>query len=263
MNVLLLSSGEMREVAMKQLYRALSIEGVRVWIDWPIDTNDYRSQMLSLMNEADLVVFLVDQGANLPRALDVEWKAAQQSLTRKLVVRLGGPESRVPDQTFTYVTCLNVSEVVPAVVNFVARSLQLKLFISYSHKDGRAANAITRLARYSLSPVWIDKSGLSAGKPFPPTLEAAIEGASRFLLIWSRDALRSAWVEREWRYALSTNRQIAPVLIDRTPLPTELSDLHAFNTVTDDGLLDWLAISDAARSSLSFRAERWWRRLWH
>ena len=257
MNILLLSSNDLRMPVGKQLEAALWRDGARVWLDWPIHRDHYVDQMLSMMNEADLVVFLLDRHFVESATFPSEWEAATTSTTQKLVVQTDATAPKTDNPSFSFGTCNVSSEIVGIVSQFVAHGFKLSLFVSYAHKDNVHANAFVRLAKHSRSPVWIDRSGLKPGKPFRESLVAAIESTNRFVLLWSANARVSPWVEEEWRHAINNGKVIAPVLLDATPLPKELSSLHAFQTLHDGLLLDWLSIPDKTRQSLLFRISRW------
>ena len=236
-------------------------DGIRVWLDWPISHEHYVDQMLSMMNEADLVVIVLDRKLGAMNRFSEVWTAALRSNTRKFILQLGGTTAPSHNATFTVDTCEGPSNVADAVARFIKHGLRLAIFVSYAHKDRIYANGFVWLAKHSLSPVWIDRSGLKAGRPFPQSLMTAIESTSRFVLLWSSRAAASSWVEREWRYAVASDRLIAPVALDNTPLPLELETLHSFRSLHDDALLDWLSISDRTRQSFGFRAHQWWDRV--
>ena len=58
-------------------------------------------------------------------------------------------------------------------------------------------------------------------------MAGAICGASRVLLVWSRQAAESAEVRREIDTALVCRVSVVPVLLDSTPLPGLVADVQA------------------------------------
>src|SRR6185295_5982471 len=63
---------------------------------------------------------------------------------------------------------------------------------------------------------------LRAGERWQPELERSIQRADVFQLFWSRHAMRSEYVQKEWRYALSLGRAnfVRPVYW-QDPLPAD------------------------------------------
>jgi membrane protein DedA with SNARE-associated domain/actin-like ATPase involved in cell morphogenesis len=97
-----------------------------------------------------------------------------------------------------------------------------KIFASYSHKD---MAIVTELEQYSagigLGDRYLrDLVDLRAGEEWNPALMTMIREANIFQLFWSRNSMVSAFVEEEWRYALSLRRShfVRPVFWEE-PLP--------------------------------------------
>lgn len=72
--------------------------------------------------------------------------------------------------------------------------------------------------------VRVDKRVIRSGDPLGPEIRAAIEAADVFLLVVSKNANSSEWVQRETQYALKIKTQrntqycIIPVLLDDSQL---------------------------------------------
>jgi TIR domain/NB-ARC domain len=101
-------------------------------------------------------------------------------------------------------------------------SAQERIFISYSRADGRAfAEALERRLEEAGIKSWRDLKSME-GDDIRPQVLRAIEKVEHFVLILSRRALASTWVEREWRQARQFGRKVSPILADRTIKRSEL-----------------------------------------
>jgi cell division septation protein DedD len=96
------------------------------------------------------------------------------------------------------------------------------IFPSYSHRDAGIVEEFERYARTLGDRYLRDVHELRAGEVWNDRLKDLIQKADVFQLFWSWNALRSPYVEEEWRYALSLGR---PNFVRPTywqdPLPEE------------------------------------------
>ncbi|MGH7551910.1 MAG: toll/interleukin-1 receptor domain-containing protein, partial [Longimicrobiales bacterium] len=111
-----------------------------------------------------------------------------------------------------------------------------RVFASYSHQD---AGVVRRLREYGQAlgdRYLLDVTDIRSGERWEPRIEELIAQADVFQLFWSWNSIRSEYVQREWRHALSLGRAnfVRPVYWE-DPLPampednlppTELSALH-------------------------------------
>jgi len=97
------------------------------------------------------------------------------------------------------------------------------VFISYSRVNGEVVTIAAKLLRAGGATVFQDVVDVDYGSDWQEALASAIRQCERVLVFWSLAASTSEWVEREWRMALQAGKRIVPMLLDRTPLPTELS----------------------------------------
>jgi hypothetical protein len=81
-----------------------------------------------------------------------------------------------------------------------------KIFASYSHKDVAVVEQFERYGRTLGDTYLRDWVHLRAGEVWSEQLAHMIEEADVFQLFWSTHALRSEFVEQEWRYSLALNR---------------------------------------------------------
>jgi hypothetical protein len=101
------------------------------------------------------------------------------------------------------------------------------LFVSYSHKDDGIVRPLVGLNEDLQRAAWVDYLHTPPGTDWGETHRNAIKKSYRLILLWSKNALESMPVEREWRWALECGTNIVPVLLDNTPLPQELAAIHA------------------------------------
>jgi hypothetical protein len=111
------------------------------------------------------------------------------------------------------------------------------VFVSYSHKDREIVSAAIEIQQDLNYAAFIDFRDTPPGTPWQETHSDAIRHAAVLVLCWSKHAASSEYVAKEWRLALETRVKILPVVMDDTPLPEELSHIHAltgFRPLIDD-----------------------------
>jgi hypothetical protein len=132
-------------------------------------------------------------------------------------------------------------------------------FISYSRKDFQPVSLFAQgLAERSMR-VSIDITELEPGDDWAKKLYTVIEQSNVFYLMWSDNAAKSEWVEKESRYAVALNAahrsknrpRIKPIVLHQPVAepPDHLAHLH-FNSL-------WLAHRTAQQVGL-FRRRGWW-----
>lgn len=96
------------------------------------------------------------------------------------------------------------------------------IFPSYSHKDAVIVEEFERYARTLGDRYLRDVHELRAGEVWNDRLKDLIRQADVFQLFWSWNAMRSRYVEEEWRYALSLGKPnfVRPTYWE-DPLPEE------------------------------------------
>jgi TIR domain len=101
------------------------------------------------------------------------------------------------------------------------------VFLSYAREDLDQARRIEReLAAMEVS-VWRDQEQLRTGQNWPKALGEAIAGSDALLLLWSRSAVESTFVEFEWSTALALKKAVFPCLLENVPLPPSLAAIEA------------------------------------
>jgi hypothetical protein len=103
------------------------------------------------------------------------------------------------------------------------------VFISYARADEQfATELMNRLAKEPDIAPWQDRIRMGPGD-FEEQIKAGIDGADYLVLVMTPGALRSPWVEKEWRYARETGRCIVPITpsFDSATVEDELNALRA------------------------------------
>jgi hypothetical protein len=101
------------------------------------------------------------------------------------------------------------------------------VFLSYSRANLDQARQIEeRLTALGIT-VWCDQEKLQVGNRWPKALGEAIAASKVVLLLWSRSAAESEFVELEWCTALALKKPVLPCLLDDAPLPTSLAAVEA------------------------------------
>jgi len=98
-------------------------------------------------------------------------------------------------------------------------------FISYRRSDRITADGVARFLDAFGLTVFVDRSS-RAGTNWEPELRAALASAKVLVVLWSRSAAQSAWVEQEWRNVPRECR-VVPIKLDGEKLPDELRRLTA------------------------------------
>ena len=126
-----------------------------------------------------------------------------------------------------------------------------RAFASYASQD--RAEVLGRVqgmeAAYKGLNVFVDVIDLRSGQNWERELRQHISTSDVFYLFWCRHAMKSVWVEKEWRLALEAKGYdfIDPVPLEAptfAPAPAELAIMH-FN----DPLLAFIAAAGGGHSS--------------
>lgn len=92
-------------------------------------------------------------------------------------------------------------------------------FISHSSKNhALAAKVAANLTAAGLD-VWLDDTDITLGALLRAELQAAIERCRVLVLLWSKAASRSRWINAEWLTAYHLDTFIVPCTLDDTALP--------------------------------------------
>lgn len=119
----------------------------------------------------------------------------------------------------------------------------MKVFISHSSKDKQFAHWLAiDLANAGHKP-WFDEWEIRAGDSIPTQIGIGIEDCEFVLVLLSKNAVTSHWVEREWQakfwHEVQVNKvMVIPVLIEDCEIPSLLKSkkYSDFRTSYQDGL---------------------------
>jgi hypothetical protein len=92
-------------------------------------------------------------------------------------------------------------------------------FISHSSKNGAAARRLEKLLEAEGLEVWLDDSEIRLGVLLDSELQTSIRRCRTFVLLWSKPAAESRWVNTEWLTAFHQDRFILPCVLDEARLP--------------------------------------------
>ncbi|GIK65469.1 MAG: hypothetical protein BroJett018_32630 [Chloroflexota bacterium] len=101
-----------------------------------------------------------------------------------------------------------------------------QIFISYSRHDQDIVYAVADALRAKGYDVWTDVTGIRGGATWLFEIQKAIVQSQTVLVVWSKAAHESQWVEREVIYALDHQKTIIPILIDDAKLNLALINLQ-------------------------------------
>lgn len=110
---------------------------------------------------------------------------------------------------------------------------QFKVFISHASAAAHEKEFARQIAQIILmggEAAWFDENHLSLGDDINVEIQSGIAQSENFILLWSKDAKASPFVESEWRYALEIHKQIQypkilVVRLDETEVPQELAKI--------------------------------------
>lgn len=110
---------------------------------------------------------------------------------------------------------------------FTKPHLGAKIFLSHSSHDKDFVKGLAvDLSNLGHSP-WLDEWEILGGESIPSKIANGIDDADFVVLVLSKYAVKSTWVEQEWQakyWTDITNRNISiiPILIDECDIPTLL-----------------------------------------
>lgn len=98
----------------------------------------------------------------------------------------------------------------------------IRVFISYSRKDSTCADQLRLDLEKAGCFVWKDTEKIPFGSRWTRAIERGIEQSDVVIIVWSRNAAQSFWVEAEIVYANRYKKPIIPACIDEAPLSLPL-----------------------------------------
>jgi hypothetical protein len=101
----------------------------------------------------------------------------------------------------------------------------MNIFVSYSPADKELVSAIISILCASNSAlVYCDADSMRAGGRWREELGTAIAEANVVLVFWCHHSHTSYEVRKEFALALEQGKDVLPLLLDATPLPSKLAD---------------------------------------
>lgn len=106
-----------------------------------------------------------------------------------------------------------------------------KVFISHSHKDRDFAERLSRELIDQGQDVWFDKWEIQPGDSIVDKIfEEGLSNASAFVIVLSKESVRSKWVREELNVAtirrIEDLTRVIPLLKEDVEIPTALRTLH-------------------------------------
>ena len=95
------------------------------------------------------------------------------------------------------------------------------VFVSYSHKDMDRVIPIIATLKQSMCRIWYDE-GLNPGESWNDSIAEHLKNCSQFIVFISPDSVISKYVMSEINYALTKNKSIVPIFLEKTDLPAGL-----------------------------------------
>ncbi|MBN1351651.1 toll/interleukin-1 receptor domain-containing protein [candidate division KSB1 bacterium] len=104
---------------------------------------------------------------------------------------------------------------------FESKNIKCKLFISYDHSDENIAHRLAKDLSSVGVQVWIDTQFKKAGSIIN-NISKHIDECDILLLLWSKHARDSKFVNNEYQSAFHKDKTIIPCKLDETEVPTLL-----------------------------------------
>jgi hypothetical protein len=101
----------------------------------------------------------------------------------------------------------------------VLSEANMDAFISHSSSNIRKARALRHALEDQNLQVWLDESQLGLGALLDRELQQNIRASKTVILLWSKAAQTSRWVNAEWLTAFHLGKHIIPCRLDKAPLP--------------------------------------------
>jgi tetratricopeptide (TPR) repeat protein len=105
----------------------------------------------------------------------------------------------------------------------------IRVFLSHSTKDDQFVRDLSEfLENGGEIKTWADHHDIEPGQKFVSRIEEGLE-ADAVLTVLSPDAVKSQWVDREWKAALGAGISVAPVLCRACKVPNLLAGVNRFD----------------------------------
>jgi len=114
------------------------------------------------------------------------------------------------------------------------------IFISHSTKDNNTTEQIADILKKTAYDVWVDFESIRDGTRWVREIEAGIDGCDAIVVVWSKSAGQSEWVEKECLYALDSKKPMFIALVEDVRLRLYLVNIQYTDCTTNlaDGMAD-------------------------
>ena len=130
------------------------------------------------------------------------------------------------------------------------------IFVSYCHDDAPLVGPVVKLLRVNNSFVFQDVDHIRPGKKWRGEIAKAISDAQLVVVFWCNHASNSIEVSNEWKEAIKQEKDLLPLLLDKTPLPPELSEFQWIDFRGMVGMNHGTVEPHAVESTTSVEAKR-------
>ncbi len=138
-------------------------------------------------------------------------------------------EHKEPDQT---VPTVSISSPAPLqTIATASADRQPTVFISYAHQDADFANRLIDDLRAAGHACWIDTTKLKGGDEWLVTIAEGIINSYAFVILATRQALQSRWVQDEILWARQKKKLIIPLILEDV-----LGDTRFFPLASSQGV---------------------------
>jgi hypothetical protein len=96
--------------------------------------------------------------------------------------------------------------------------LPKEVFLSHSNMDREKASELAETLRRHSIPVWYSKTNINGAQEWHEEIGKALKRCDWFIVILSKESIKSVWVKREMLYALNHKQyenHILPLVIDK------------------------------------------------
>lgn len=126
------------------------------------------------------------------------------------------------------------------------------VFVSYSHGDGEFAQKLVSWLEKQGHTVWMDKKKILPGANYVSSIAEGIRNADVFLPLLSPASVKSRWVAKEIMYALESDKDIIPVLVQFAEIPEHLkfaiTGIHHVDFENVNEIDPWAVLDKALHS---------------
>ncbi|HLG24408.1 MAG TPA: toll/interleukin-1 receptor domain-containing protein, partial [Candidatus Nanoarchaeia archaeon] len=99
----------------------------------------------------------------------------------------------------------------------------VEYFFSYSRIDSEFVLQLDRELKNAGLNGWLDQSNISPGERWDESIEKALQVCETFIVVLSSSSVKSKNVMDEVSYAISKEKAIVPVLIEKCEIPFRLA----------------------------------------